>query len=219
MERTYKTYPVRSGIAAVLAVSAAGLAIAGLAGLVPGLMAAIATIALGIVLVSEGRAFAVRTPDRNPSTESGSRWRFFQGTTVTESVSGLVGTMLGVLALLSVVRMELLPIALIVFGLGILMEGGSMGIIPKWRYAEQERNPDPGESGDDLPSLSFRASVGIDMLAGIAGIGLGILALVGIAPITLVLVSLFVLGFTLTVNSMVLSREFPTYGYARAHSH
>ncbi len=219
MERTYKTYPVRSGIAAVLAVCAAGLAIAGLAGLVPILMAAIATIALGTVLVFEGRAFAARTPHRLPSSEAASRWQLFQGTTVTESVAGIAGTMLGVLALLSVAPMALIPIALIVFGVGMLMEGGSMGLIPRWRFAEEGKEPKPKESEEYLPSTSLRASsVGIDMIAGITGIGLGILALIGIVPVTLVLVSLFVFGFTLTVNAMVLNREYPVIGYTHAHS-
>ena len=220
MERTYKTYPVRSGIAAVLAVCAGGLAIAGLAGLVPVLMAAIATIALGAVLVFEGRAFAARTPERLPPSEAEGRWRLIRGTTVTEAIAGFAGTMLGVLALLSVAPMSLIPIALIVFGVGILMEGGSMGLVPRWRYAEEGKDKREREREDDEPSVPLRASsVGIDMIAGITGIGLGILALIGIIPVTLVLVSLFVFGFTLTVNSLVLSRELPVSGYGHAHSH
>ena len=214
MERTHKMYPVRSGIAAIGAVCTAGLAIAALAGQVPVILAAIATIVLGLVLIFEGRAFAARSPDRLPSSEAATRWQLFQGTTVTESVTGITGTMLGVLALLSVAPMTLIPIALIVFGIGMLMEGGAMGLIPRWRLAEEGK-----ESEEYVPSVSLRASsVGIDMIAGVVGIGLGILALIGLAPVTLVLVSLFVLGFTLTVNAMVLNREFPVYSHREAHS-
>lgn len=168
------------------------LAILGLAGLLPGYMAAIATIAIGVALLVQGGAVAARWS--RLLRETG-----YQGDTRVEMGGGLgaevfggaAGIVLGILALLGILEMVLLPIALIAFGgalllaSGVTMELGSVGGAAMSERAEHATR-----------EFSTGAS-GLQVLAGVGSIVLGILALLGgLTPIalTLTLVGLLVVG-------------------------
>jgi len=200
MTESREDHPMRSLSAAILAAGVIVLGILGLANLVPRVLASIATMAMGAALCFEGRALAHRAAPGRPGDPT-----FFRWTTDTETVTGTVALVLGILSLLSLDRMILLPIAAIIVGVGILFESGALrGLVEPMGAASA--------SGGPRPARIVKASAGIDGLAGLTGVVLGILALVipGYAS-ALVLISMLVYGVTMTVNGAVLSREGPLH--------
>ncbi|HXT10129.1 MAG TPA: hypothetical protein VN873_01095 [Candidatus Angelobacter sp.] len=135
-------------------VAVIALAIVGLAGVWPTVIAAVATIVLAAAIIIEGGLFA------------GTEMPFRLGEwTSTKPVAGLAALILGILALLGTAPATLLCVAAIVFGAALLFG----------RLTE-------GEIG------------GGQALVGIAAVVLGILGVVGLTQMTLVLVALLSLG-------------------------
>jgi len=189
-----KTARIVAGGSITEAVAGAGavlLAILGLAGMLPVTMAAIATIAVGIALLAQGGAVAARWSRiaRDAGYPGDTRVEM-SGGVGAEVFGGATGIVLGVLALLGVLPGVLLAIALIAFGgalllaSGVTMELGSVGA-------------GVGEGGEPpLREVSAGAS-GLQVLAGVGGVVLGILALLGglsQMALNLILVGLLVVG-------------------------
>ena len=84
MAESHEIYPTRSLAAAILAAAVLVLGILGLSGLVPGVLAAVATITIGVSLALEGGAIARRVPPYAPGPQTASSLR---GATATETVS------------------------------------------------------------------------------------------------------------------------------------
>ena len=110
---------------------------------------------------------------------------------LAEAVGGIATIVLAVLALTGISQQYLLPIATIVFGAALLIEGTSMAT-----NFIHVLSADTGEA----------AQVGINgvsavLLGGVTGIILGVLALVGIAPGALASAAIIVFGSALVLSS------------------
>jgi hypothetical protein len=186
---------------ALAGLAAAALAIIGLAGILPGYLAAIATIAVGVALLAQGAAVAARwsrlvaeTPgyEWDPRTELGS------GMT-GEILGGAAALVLGILALVGVAPFILIPVALLTIGGAMLLGTGTtadlgrapgLGAAPRLERTTRE--------------ISMAAS-GTQLLIGIAAIVLGILALIGFDPLVLSLVGLLATGASILFSGSAVS--------------
>lgn len=187
---------------ALAGLAAVALTIIALAGVLPGYLAAIATIAVGVALLAQGGAAATRwsrivaeTPgyELDPKTELGS------GMT-GEILGGAAGIVLGILALIGVAPQILIPVALLVFGGAMLVGTGATVDLGMLRG--------PADPRVDRATREITAAAsGTQMLIGIAAIVLGILALIGVDPLTLSLVGLLAAGTSILFSgSAVTSR-------------
>lgn len=157
-----------SAVEAIGALATIALAIVGLAGILSSTVAAIATIILGAAILTQGGAFAAGNLSSGETQfrESGSSASF---------LGGVAGIVLGILALLGIAAPTLLAVAVIVFGATFFLGSGS------WAMNAQGSVVESGFSGGEI-------------MVGLAGIVLGILAVVGLSQLTLVLVALLCLG-------------------------
>jgi len=107
---------------------------------------------------------------------------------VGEAAAGAGALILAILGLLGVLPFTLTSVAAIVLGVGLLLGGATLAR----RYARA------------VPSVAMvrgrqevAGALGLQALAGVAGIVLGILALLGVAPALLLSVAVLVLGTAL----------------------
>lgn len=180
---------------AIVGAAAVVLAVLGLANIWPGYMASIATIAVGAALLFQGGAVAARYADlakRTGASEVG-------GGVSAEILGGAAGIALGVLALLNIMPATLTPVAIIVFG-GALIIGSAatarLNSLSTWRMSERAR---------DVTRGAIEMASGTEVLIGIGAVVLGILALLGMAPRTLVLIALLALGATVLFSGSAIS--------------
>jgi hypothetical protein len=106
--------------------------------------------------------------------------------TSAEILGGLAGITLGILALIGIATIPLLAISSIVFG-GTLLFGSP--VVYRASRAEPE-----APIFDVIARQTAAGAAGAQALVGIAAITLGILALVGLVPQTLVLVAVLCVG-------------------------
>ncbi len=152
---------------AIGAIAAIALAIVGLAGVFSNTMAAIATIVIGASILSEAGAFGATYWNRAGVT--GVTSSESSGGMGADMLGGVAGIVLGILALLGVAQGTLLSVAVLVFGATFLLSSVA------------NSNVNAFNSGGQV-------------LVGLGGIVLGILAVIGLDPMTLVLVGLLSLG-------------------------
>jgi hypothetical protein len=185
---------------AIAGLAAAALAILGLAGVLPGYLAAIATIAVGVALLAQGGAAAARwskVVTETPGYEWDPRGEVSGGMT-GEILGGAAGLVLGILALIGLAPQILIPAALLAFGGAMLVGTGATVDLGAARRAERATR-----------EVTMVAS-GTQMLIGIVAIVLGILALIGVDPLTLSLVGLLAVGASILFSgSAVSSRVLP----------
>lgn len=166
------------------------LAILALAGVLPETLAAIAVIALGTALIFKGASVAARIAELNDAlAETRVDEAELTGGMTAESMTGVAGVVLGILALLGVAPMALMSVSLLVFGGGLLFASAA--------NSELNRMSVHGDVSDrerKLLSASVDVANGSEVLVGLGTIVLGILALVGLAPLTLTLVGLLSVG-------------------------
>jgi hypothetical protein len=173
-------------------------AIAGLAGAVPIAAASIATIAVGTALLAQGGTTAARwrEADHIPDTERAEALGIG-----TEVAGGLASIVLGALALIGVMPRELLASAMLVLGASLLLGGPAQpelvrDLVPRrWRITRE----------------GVRTSSGAMVMAGLAAIVLGILALVGgpARAVVLALVAVLCIAAALALSAAVLARRIP----------
>jgi hypothetical protein len=110
------------------------------------------------------------------------------------ALGGLAVAVLAIIGLAGVAVSILMPIAIIVVGVALLAEGGAM-------LAYRSRAMHEG----DGPHCHTEVCSGLsaEVLAGIAGIVLGVLALIGLSPPTLLAVSIVVFGTGSLLASVV----------------
>lgn len=205
--------PARAGTSiteGITGLAAVALAIIGLADISPWLLAAIATIALGAAFVFESGAVAARFsaleagPRGTVSFRTWGRW----GVMTAGFLAGCAGIALGILALLGIRSIILIPCSVIVYGVALIMDGGT-----RVRLSTLESANSPLSSMDkEVAREVAAASSGIQDLVGLAGTTLGILAIIGIEPQTLTLVALLSIGAALlVVGSLVGGKMISMY--------
>ncbi|HEX3885153.1 MAG TPA: hypothetical protein VHW66_21035 [Stellaceae bacterium] len=168
------------------------LAIIALAGASSGAtLTAIATIVIGVGLMVQGfNTAAENARPMSPEAAVGGG-RDVTGEVMVDCVAGGVGIVLGILALIGVAATPvLLPCALIVFGSALLLSGA----------LEMPASTVVPLSAAGTQAVSTRGSAGtggMEILVGIAGIVLGILALLTTHSAILVVVGFIAVGAAL----------------------
>lgn len=107
-----------------------------------------------------------------------------------DALGGIATVVLAVIALSGIKPDILLPIATIVFGAALLIQGGAM--LSEFAQIEATPETNVASSGGGLSAL---------FLFGVAGIVLGVLALLGVHAAVLTAVAVIAFGGALTVSS------------------
>ncbi len=186
---------------AMTGVGTVTVAILALANVLPLAFAAIGTIAVGAGLLFEGAAIAGRFDDLLTEAQRADlAHRFLGRGMAAESVGGVAGVVLGILALLSVDPLVLLPVAMIGFGAAFLFGTGASHDLNQFvlgdRASEERRR---------LTREAVTVANGGQVLLGLGALTLGILGVLSIAPLTLTLVGLLAVGAAAMLAGTALS--------------
>lgn len=202
------------GIAAIV------LAIIGLSGVKPDILVWIGTIVFGAALLIQGGAMLTEyaqievTPEANVATSGGGLSALF--------LVGVAGIVLGVLALLGVHAPVLTSVAAIAFGAALVVSSSAVWQLLTSRSVAarfQARTPMLRVVASEVAA----GSAGVQAMAGLAVIVLGILAVSGIFTESLTLIALLAAGAAIVLTGSTLSgtmigfmRSSPTPVTARA---
>ncbi len=188
-----------SGIAGAIAVL---LAILGLSNIMPELMLPLAVIALGASFLFEGGTIAARFSDFLTETSRSRRDVPKLGTGVTlEVAGGVVGAILGILAILKVLPFILTPVAILVYGITLVFGSGVTAWFDELLTTRSGEHAVYGWTAHDAVVVS----AGVQIILGLTGIVLGILSLVGISPLVLSLSAELCIGFAALVTGTAIS--------------
>lgn len=174
-------------VGGLVAAGAATLAIIALAGLFPRLLVSVATIGIGAAFLFEGAAIMARLSDLlHEVTEGKSEAAELGAGTTGETLAGLAGVALGILAILGVIPEVLIPSAVIIFGAALVVGAGANLRINELAMGYREEHP----MARRIAREAVRGTTGLQVLAGLGAITLGIVALAGVEPLTLSLVAM-----------------------------
>jgi hypothetical protein len=202
-ESMVKMAATGSGAEAIAGAGALVLAILGLAGMLPMILASIAVIAAGAAFLFQGAAVAAR--HRRLALEAGGGDIEIEAGMSAEMLGGLAGIALGILALVGVATIPLLSISIIVFGGTSLF--GSPAI-----YRASRAEPEV-PTMDVIARETAAGAAGAQALVGVGAITLGILALVGLVPQTLVLVGVLSIGCATLLSGGALTTKMVSLLY------
>jgi hypothetical protein len=182
------------------------LAVVALAGVHPEIILPIAVIVFGAALLIQGGTMlseyaSIIFP---AGTTSVSSEQIGVGSLSALFLVGVAGIVLGVLALLGISSWILTAIAVIAFGGALLLSSNSVRHLYMLQTC-MSRSSEPRGGSELLAGEMASGSAGVQMLAGLAAIVLGILAVVGVNPLVLLLSALIVLGATVVLTGSALS--------------
>jgi len=209
MSMTYSSTPVSSEAAtyggfvdAVGGIATVVLAIVGLSGVRPEMLVAIATVVFGAALLIQGGAMLTElaqieiTPDANAATSGGGLSALF--------LVGFAGIVLGVLALLGVHAAILTAASAISFGAALVISSSAVWQLLTSRSVAarfQTRSPMLRIVASEVAA----GSTGVQAMAGLAVIVLGILAISGVFTADLTLIALLIAGAAIVLTGSTLS--------------
>ncbi len=174
-------------VGGLVAAGAATLAIIALAGLLPQLLLSIVTIGIGAAFLFEGAAIVSRLSDLlHEITEGRMQAAELGAGTTGETLAGIAGVALGILSVLGLIPGILVPSAPIVFRAALTLGAGANMRINELTTTFRQEHP----MAQRVAHEAVRAATGIQVLAGLAAITLGILALAGIQPLILSLTAM-----------------------------
>ena len=179
------------------------LTVIGLARGNDGFIPSIATIVLGVALLAEGGAIAAEFSKLLTATSGGTFGAMeLGGGMTTEVLTGGAAIVLGILGLVGLVPMVLLPAAVIAVGGGLILTAGAVERLNRLRV----RTTGSSEVAERVSQVAVSGAIATQIIAGIAAIVLGILALVsaGHASI-LTLVGLLALGSAVALSGTALA--------------
>lgn len=204
VERTAEVVAGGSMVEAIAGAAAVVLAILGLAGLLPTYLLSIAAIAVGVALLFEGGAIAVRY-SRLLNETAGSRISSAElgGGMGVEVIGGVSGIVLGILALLGLAPMTLTAVAAIVFGGTLLL---SSGTATRLNCLAIDCHGLPDTTRRVAREAVF-AAASVQVLVGLGGGILGLLALLGIHPMLLTLIAMLSLGGSVLLSGSAISNK------------
>jgi len=179
------------------------LAILGLIGVMPELLLAIATMAVGVALFLGGASLSAQS---NRIAHSRRARREISSGVGMAAFAGIGGAALGLLALLQVNPFTLLSVAAIVLGGGLVLASAGL--------TKLEDNLDAMDAeGHHAEHETMAVAGGTEILVGLGAIALGILALSGVDPMTLTLIAALSMGAsTLLSGSSLAGRVFSLFG-------
>lgn len=185
------------------------LSIIGLSGIKETMLLPIVVIIFGAALLIEGGAMLseyARIIFPEGATARPSVDQFGGGTLSVLFIVGAAGMVLGILALLGAYPAILTPIAVIAFGAALVLSANSVLNLHLLRVASSNAREHMGNTGAEILAAEMASgSAGIQSLAGLTAIVLGILAVVGTSPMALSFVALLALGATLVLTGTTLS--------------
>ena len=180
------------------------LAIIGLTSFDPVGMAGIATIVFGAALLIEGGTILseyahIMSPSETMLEPNSLR---------SEGLSAMLlvgsgGIVLGVLALLGIASPELTAIAVIAYGSALILSSSSLSHL--YMLESQTLQSGTRSINELLAGQVASGSAGVQLLAGLAALVLGILAIAGYNPLLLTLSALLVLGVTVLLTGGTLT--------------
>lgn len=181
------------------------LAIVALAGINTAVMIPIAVIVFGAALLIQGGTLLSEHARMILPTEMGlaSIEQFSGGSLSAVFLVGASGIVLGVLALLGIAPTVLSAVAIIAFGAALIMTSNSVRELYIARRAVMRAGV---QNASELVAGEMASgSAGVQLLAGLTAVVLGILAVAGTNPPTLILAALIVLGATVLLSGSTLS--------------
>jgi hypothetical protein len=179
----------RTAAEAIGAIATVILAVIALAGVLPSLLASIATIVIGAGILVEGWASGSTYRQLSAANATVRQTSVADGALTAEFLGGVAGVVLGILALFGKVPDTLLSVALLVYGATLLLS--SFGTTQAaWRSGSFSGQMTT-ESTVVRPMPTLHSG---HLLVGLGAVVLGILAVVGLAPATLILIGLLSLG-------------------------
>jgi hypothetical protein len=179
------------------------LAIVALAGVHADILTAIAVIVFGAALLIQGGTMLSEFAQVSlPSSFAGEQ--FGAGNLSTVFLVGAAGIVLGVLALIGIAAAALIPIAIMAFGATLVISSNAVRHLHMLRSAMMRTGGTLGGS-QFMASEMASGSAGVQLLAGLTGIVLGILAITGTNPLVLTLSALIVFGATVVLTGSTLS--------------
>ena len=120
------------------------------------------------------------------------------GGSIAEAVGGIAAVVLAILGLVGLLSHAMAAIAAIAIGVALILEGLAIAS----RFSDLVSRA--GKSLSDTAKLG--GGIGAEFLGGVAGGILGLLAVLGIAPMTLTAIALIVFGASLLLSSGVTYR-------------
>ncbi len=180
-----------SSVEALAGAGAVVLAILGLSGILPTSLAAIAAICVGAALLFEGASIAARWSDILDRTSEGRLEEVELGGGMSvEMLGGVGGVALGILALIGLAPMTLLAAAAITLGGAMALGAGADERLNDLVLSRVGAH----DTTRKVARYAVQTASGAEVLVGLGGVTLGILALIGFTPQILVLVSMLALG-------------------------
>lgn len=193
-----------SAIAAFVGFLGVVLCVFGLVGINAPTMAAVSTILIGGALLIEGGSIAARSRKLGAEVGTQEANLGIGGEMAVESLVGMAGIVMGVLALLDIYPLTLMAAAGIIMGSGLLVESSLEAQLSRVHLISYQQR----RSAEQITQQVVEASAGADILFGLSGIVLGILALVGFVPLTLILVTMLTLGVGILFGGSALAGRF-----------
>lgn len=188
-----------SGFELFAALIAIALAVLGLVGYHPSVMASGATLAVGFALLAQGGAITSRW---RRAVHRARTERTEQIGLSSEMFGGFALIVLGVLALIDVAPVTLLAVAALVGGAALLLGGPTQ---PDFSPVEPGTSPVHWQ----VRRTPARAPAGAMILAGLAALVLGLSALLGWGPsVTLVLVAMLATAAALLLAGATVVNRF-----------
>jgi len=123
-----------------------------------------------------------------------------------ETLSGIVGIILGILGALNVYPAVVLPVAAIVFGAGLIIGAGANIRINELVVVHREDHP----MARNVIRQAVLATTGLQVLVGVAAVVLGIIALAGDYPITLSLVAMLIVAAAFVLSNTAVAGRVMT---------
>ena len=180
----------RSMAQAVGAIAAVVLAILGLAGIGANLLAAIAVLVVGAAILAHGWFETSRYPQDSAALSTADHLMS------ADVLGGIAGIVLGILTLLlgDSGKLTLLAVALLVYGTTLLVSIASVAQL-RWRSQMAARTGSPAGTSVVIPAVQSGY-----LLVGLGALTLGILAVIGLVPVTLILIGLLSLGMAMALS-------------------
>lgn len=206
---------------AIGGIATAVLAIIGLSGWRPELLAGVATIVFGAALLIQGGTLLseyshVFTPAGALQTASDA----FSGDGLAVMFPvGIAGIVLGILALLGVAPFALTSISIIAFGAALMLSAQSVRRLYHMQAEQRRMSVSMSSVREFLAGEMASGSAGIQFLTGLTTVVLGIIAVAGMHNELLTLVALLIVGLTNIISGSALSglvlsfmRQEPSHG-------
>lgn len=172
-----------------IGIGAVALAIIGLAGILPSILVAVATIAIGVALAFEGGSISARYAALLTEGETRKEDATRLGGVTALFLAGVAGIAMGILSLIGIASGILIPVSAIAFGGALILDSGANA-----RLSQLEVSHAEVKASESIMRETARSSAGLHMVVGLAGIALGILALVNVYPMVLSLVAMLSIG-------------------------